>query len=81
MRVVFYGQLAERIGARHLTLDDATLSNGAKLRDFLADAHPQAADILAHNGTRLLLNDEITDWEVSLEAAHNIAIIPVVSGG
>ncbi len=81
MRVAFYGQLAERLGARHLTIDEASLCNGVQLRAWLADTHPHAAEILTHKGTRLLLNDEITDWQAPIDAEQNIAIIPVVSGG
>ena len=81
MRVSFFGRLADLSGCR--TLDDAPddLTTGAELRDWLAQNHPQLRDPLAHPGTRLMLDNEITDWHAPLREAEDIAIIPIVSGG
>ena len=81
MRVSFFGRLADLLGSR--TLDDAPddLTTAADLRDWLAQAHPQLRDPLAHSGTRLMLDNEITDWHMPLREAEDIAIIPIVSGG
>lgn len=81
MKIDFYGQLADRLGARSLTLDGETPSDGQKLRQLLNDMKPEISEILNRPGTRLMVNDEITDWDSTLAAAHSIAIIPVVSGG
>lgn len=81
MQVQFYGQLAERFGARHIDVSPDALSTGTALRNLLADQQPAAADMLNHSGTRLVVNDEICDWAHSLSDARSIAIIPVVSGG
>ena len=81
MQVCFFGRLADLLGARNL--DDApdNLTDGAALRDWLAQNHPQLSDVLNHPGTRLMLNNEVTDWNARLSGASDIAIIPIVSGG
>lgn len=81
MRVDFYGQLADRLSARCLDIDLGALPSGQALRAALAEDRPEIADILHHPGTRLMLDDEITDWNSNLSAAQTIAILPVVSGG
>jgi len=81
VQIDFYGQLADRLGARHITVEDNTLTSGDALRLWLSEAHPELSDILTHKGTRLVLDDEISDWASPIEKARNIAIIPVVSGG
>lgn len=80
MRVNFFGQLADRLGARQLTLAMAA-PTGTALKSHLGDAHPEIKELLAHQGTRLVVNDEIVDWATALSTADDIAIIPVVSGG
>lgn len=81
MRVQFYGRLADLIGRRHLDDIPDTLADGEALRGWLADAHPQLAEVLARPGTRLVVDNEIADWSAALAAAGDIAVIPAVSGG
>lgn len=81
MQVDFYGQLADRLGARSLQIDPKYAADGPSLRKYLSETQPDIAEILAHPGTRMMLDDEITDWQSDLGAARTIAIIPVVSGG
>ena len=80
MHVQFFGRLADLSGARRADIPD-DMQSGAVLRDWLSAARPELSDILAHPGTRLVLNNEIVAWETPLNGAHDIAIIPVVSGG
>ena len=80
MRISFFGRLADVLGARHLSLANAA-PTGTALKAHLAEAHPEISEILAHQGTRLVVNDAITDWDAPLAASDDIAIIPVVSGG
>ncbi|MDB2656091.1 MoaD/ThiS family protein [Alphaproteobacteria bacterium] len=81
MRVCFYGRLADLFGSRNL--DDApdNLTDGTALRDWLIQNHQQLSEGLTHLGTRLVLDNEVTDWDAPLSGAHDIAIIPIVSGG
>ncbi len=81
MQVGFFGRLADVLAARQLTVNDKTINNGDTLRAHLAETHPHAAALLAHQGTRLVVNDAIVDWKTPLSAQDDIAIIPVVSGG
>jgi molybdopterin converting factor small subunit len=80
MHVQFFGRLADLSGARRADIPD-DMQSGADLRAWLHIAHPQLSDILAHPGTRLVLNNEIVAWDTPLHGARDIAIIPVVSGG
>ena len=81
MRVSFFGRLADLSGQRSLDDVPDMLTTGSDLRDWLAETHPHLAEILAHPGTRLVLDNEITDWQTALHAEQEIAIIPIVSGG
>lgn len=81
MRVSFFGRLADVLDRR--TLDNAPddLADGAALRDWLVQHYPQIGALMMHPGTRLMLDNEITDWQAALDGAEDISIIPIVSGG
>lgn len=81
MQVSFFGRLADLSGQRHLDDIPDRFATGADLRDWLTETHPHLAEVLSHPGTRLVLDNEITDWQTALHAGQDIAIIPVVSGG
>ena len=80
LHVSFFGRLADIMGTRNLPLKTMPDSGNA-LKAHLAEAHPEISAILAHQGTRLVVNDEIVDWATAVSATDDIAIIPVVSGG
>ena len=80
IHISFFGRLADVLGARSLSLESA-MDSGDALKTHLTAAHPEISEILAHQGTRLVVNDEIVDWATTLSASDDIAIIPVVSGG
>ena len=80
MHISFFGRLSDVLGARRLPLD-CVIESGEALKTLLAEAHPEISEILAHQGTRLVVNDEIVDWAAALSASDDIAIIPIVSGG
>lgn len=80
MHISFFGRLADMLGARSLTLESA-MDSGTALKAHLGKAYPEISEILAHQGTRLVINDELVDWATALSASDDIAIIPVVSGG
>ena len=80
MQVQFFGRLADLSGARRTDIPD-DMQSGADLRNWLSAAQPHLSEILAHSGTRLVLDNEVVAWDTPLHGAHDIAIIPVVSGG
>ena len=80
LNVSFFGRLADVLGTRNLSLKTMP-DTGNALKEHLAEAYPEISAILAHHGTRLVVNDEIVDWATAVSAADDIAIIPVVSGG
>ena len=80
IHISFFGRLADVLGSRSLSLESA-MDSGDALKTHLTAEHPEISEILAHQGTRLVVNDAITDWDAPLAASDDIAIIPVVSGG
>lgn len=80
MQIDFYGQLADRLGVRHMDVAQ-DFRTGEELRRFLCETEIEIADILAHTGTRLVVDDAFTEWGAVLSGAQSIAIIPIVSGG
>lgn len=80
MRISFFGRLADLHGDRICEIEELP-PNGEVLRTIIAENHPALIEILRHSGTRLIINDEIVDWDSTLSANDDIAIIPVVSGG
>lgn len=81
MQISFFGRLADLYGQRSFDSAPDDLHDGLALRDWLSVTQPAMADILAQPGTRLVINDEIVDWETALSVRDDIAIIPIVSGG
>lgn len=81
MQVAFFGRLADVLATRQLIIDNKAIDSGDTLRAHLSAAYPHAAALLAHKGTRLVVNDAIVDWTARVSAQDDIAIIPVVSGG
>lgn len=81
MQVSFFGRLADMLGARLIGDAPDGLTDGEALRDWLCATYPDMSDILHHAGTRLMLDEEISDWASPLAEIDDIAVIPVVSGG
>jgi len=81
MHISLFGRLADLAGHRSLDIGHEIPATGLALRQWLAQSEPHLADILGNQGTRLVLNDEIVDWDSPLSANDTIAIIPIVSGG
>ena len=87
MEIAFFGKLAELAGTRGATHNlPAHITSGNELRDWLAQAYqkksPRLVDALFEPGTRLVVGDEIVEWEAArLVGAKQVAVIPVLSGG
>ena len=81
MQISFFGRLADTLGARHIGDAPDGLADGEALRDWLCTTYPDMAELLHHVGTRLMLDEEISDWASPLVGIGDIAVIPVVSGG
>ena len=80
MRILFFGQLAERLG-REIELDVPAPCTIAELRTQLCEAIPDAAPQLSREKARACI-DQVMVGEGALAAPdREIAFIPPLSGG
>jgi molybdopterin converting factor small subunit len=79
VRVQFYAQLRELIGAHQLELD---LPPGATVRELLERIYAQRPALRAHDKSILVGADlEFVDRNYKLNPVEEIAIMPPVQGG
>jgi len=79
VRVLFFGQLKEIVGAAQ---DDAELSEGARVEDLFARygrRFPRLAEF--RDSIAASVNQEYTEWRAPLKAGDEVAFLPPVSGG
>lgn len=80
MRVLFYGRLAEAIGSE-LQVDAAPSSSIAELRDRLADAHPEADQMLRSRQARAFVGGCLVNDDYQVRPTDAVEFLPPVSGG
>jgi len=79
MRVLFFAQLKDAIGAAELEMRvSETLDAGGVWRKLIA-THPELAKF--QKTTRLARNSEYADAQTRFTDADEVALIPPVSGG
>lgn len=78
MKVLFYGQLAEAIGAR-AELDQLPGCSVAEVRRRLCQIYPSARDSLRRS--RACINDMVVTDDHLLGSGDEIEFLPPVSGG
>ena len=77
--MLLFAGLAERIGARQLTVPHAAGDTVASVRDRIAADHPDLTDFVP---TLLYaLDEEYADEDTPVPAGATLALIPPVSGG
>ena len=79
VRVLFFGQLKEIVGAAE---DDADLSEGARVEDLFeryARRFPRLADF--RSSIAASVNQEYAEWRAPLVDGNEVAFLPPVSGG
>lgn len=74
-----FGPAARRLGRESVRIDCTEPATTAKLRAQLAAAEPSLADLVAAG--RLAVNHEYVSDAATLNAADEIALISMVSGG
>lgn len=80
MKVLFYGRLAEALGAALDVGVDAG-SSVAQLRDRLAADHPDAGDVLRSRRTRACVGDTLVPDDYRIVATDTLEFLPPLSGG
>ena len=79
VRVMFFGQLREIVGAPE---ERAELSEGARVEDLFeryGRRYPRLAEFRASIAPSL--NQEYVDWRAPLASGDEVAFLPPVSGG
>jgi molybdopterin converting factor subunit 1 len=79
VRVLFFGQLKEIVGASD---EDAELSEGARVEDLFeryARRFPKLAEF--RSSIAAAVNQEYTEWRAPLVDGNEVAFLPPVSGG
>ena len=79
VRVLFFGQLKEIVGAAE---DDADLSEGARVEDLFeryARRFPRLAEF--RGSIAASVNQEYAEWRTPLVDGNEVAFLPPVSGG
>lgn len=80
MRVLFYGRLADTIGAE-LEVDASPGCSVAEVRDRLAAEHPEAEDLLRSRRALTCVGDRMVRGDHRLAAGETLEFLPPVSGG
>jgi sulfur-carrier protein len=80
VKVLFYGRLAEAIGAE-LDVDAPPGSSIGQLRDTLVRGHPEAAEALVGKRARACVNDAIVHDGFVPGTGDRVEFLPPVSGG
>lgn len=80
MKVLFYGRLAETIGAE-LEVDAPPGCSVGDLRDRLVAEHPEAEQPLRSRRARACIGDAMVHDSYVLQAADRLEFLPPVSGG
>jgi molybdopterin converting factor subunit 1 len=79
VRVLFFGQLKEIVGARE---GQAEISEGARVEDLFEQygrRFPKLAEF--RESIAPSLNQEYADWRARLTSGDEVAFLPPVSGG
>lgn len=80
MKILFYGRLAEAIGAE-AEVDVPAGSSVASVRERLASRYPRAADVLTSRRALTCVDGTKVHDDYLLRATDRIEFLPPVSGG
>jgi molybdopterin converting factor subunit 1 len=79
VRVLFFGQLKEIVGAAE---QEAELSDGARVQDLFeryGRRFPELAEF--RSSIAASVNQEYAEWRAQLKSGDEVAFLPPVSGG
>ena len=80
MKVVFYGRLAEEIGAE-LEVSVLPGSSVADVREMIAAEHPNVAWVLLSRRALSVVGERMVRDDYRLAAGDTLEFLPPVSGG
>ena len=80
MKVLFYGRLAEAIGAE-LEVGASPGSSVAEVRDRVAADHPDVEGVLRSNRALSFVGDRLVRDDYRLAPGDTLEFLPPVSGG
>ena len=80
MKVVFYGRLAEEIGAE-LEVGVSPGSSVAEVREMIAAEHPNVAGVLVNRRALSVVGERMVRDDYRLAAGDTLEFLPPVSGG
>ena len=80
MKVVFYGRLAEEIGAEQ-EVSVLPGSSVADVRETLAAEHPEVAGVLLSRRALSVVGERMVRDDYRLAAGDTLEFLPPVSGG
>lgn len=79
VRVLFFGQLREIVGASE---EEAELSEGSKVEDLFERYGRRFPELIAFRASAAVsVNREYAGWRAALSAGDEVAFLPPVSGG
>ena len=78
----YFGKIREILGQASETLIlPSHVSTAEDLRQWLVTRYGDAGACLLAPTVRIIVNEQITDWEATVSDADQLAFIPPVSGG
>jgi len=80
MKVVFYGRLAEEIGAE-LEVSVLPGASVADVREMIAAEHPNVAGVLLSRRALSVVGERMVRDDYRLAAGDTLEFLPPVSGG
>jgi molybdopterin synthase sulfur carrier subunit len=82
IRVRYFGALREAMGRGEAALDlPSSVKTGRDLVNMLAAQFPHAAAQLNSPALRIALDHTITPLDATLAGAHEVALMPPMTGG
>jgi molybdopterin converting factor small subunit len=79
VQVLFYAQLRDLVGMRHL---DIELADGATVRDLLDQMYAQQPKLRSHDNSILIgVGVEFVDRNYRLTPGEEVSVMPPVQGG
>ncbi|HLS99813.1 MAG: MoaD/ThiS family protein [Porticoccaceae bacterium] len=82
LRILFFGRLGDIAGCESRDLPyDGAIATVAVLRDRLGAGNEALARALAEPQVMVAVNQQLVDWDCSLQQGDEIAFLPPVTGG
>ncbi|MDF3013978.1 MAG: moaD [Cellvibrio sp.] len=81
IRVLFFAQLREQLGAAELQIAAENISSVAALKESLVTTNFEWAQFLSNNKLLVAVNHEYVKGDVVIKSGDEVAFFPPVTGG